>query len=221
LLLLAGGGTLCRAEPAFAVRTGYRCSQCHENRTGGGLRTPFGSIYSQTVLPRRLLHWRAEGNLLPADPDARFAVGADARFQYLSLDSRHGEDISSFEIPEANVYGAVRLAPGRLTLYLDERVGPGGASARELFGLFSFHSHRGYLKVGKFLPAYGWRLPDDNAYIREQSGFAYSSPDTGLELGFEPGRASLHLGLLNGSGGGSDTDRSKRFTLLAVQRFRH
>ena len=53
LLGCAGALPVC-AEPAFAVRTGYRCSQCHMNRTGGGLRTSFGSIYSQTILPRRL-----------------------------------------------------------------------------------------------------------------------------------------------------------------------
>ena len=48
------------AEPAFAVRTGYRCSQCHVNRSGGGMRTAFGSLYTQTILPARLLEWRRE-----------------------------------------------------------------------------------------------------------------------------------------------------------------
>ena len=80
---------------------------------------------------------------------------------------------------------------------------------------------RSYLKVGKFLPAYGWRLPDDSAFIRQFSGFAYSAPDTGVEFGVEPGRWSIHLAALNGSGGGSDTDRSKRFTLLSTYRYRH
>jgi hypothetical protein len=63
-------------------------------------------------------------------------------------------------------------------------------------------------------------LPDDAAFIRRFSGFAYSAPDTGIEFGTEPGRWSIHLAALNGSGGGSDTDRSKRFTLLMTHRFR-
>ena len=75
------------AEPAFAVRTGYTCSQCHTNRTGGGLRTAFGSMYTQTILPARLLTFGDGGNLLPANPNARLGYGADARFQYLYLES--------------------------------------------------------------------------------------------------------------------------------------
>lgn len=209
--------SLAVAEPAFAVRTGHRCSQCHLNRTGGGLRTPFGSLYTQTVLPNRLLPWRKADNLLPADPDARFAVGADARVQYLALNARAGPDSSSFEVPEANLYAEARLVPGRFSLYLDESVGPGGASARELFALWTLPVGNGYLKGGKFLPPFGWRLPDDAAFIRRSSGFTYSAPDQGLELGFEPGRWSFHLAAVNGSGG-SDNNRSKKFTLLALRR---
>src|SRR5262249_46952954 len=151
------------------VRTGYRCSQCHLNRTGGGMRLPFGSLYTQTIVPQSLIHWREGGNLLPADPDARFAVGADARFQYLAVmpPEEDRDKTSSFEVPEANVYGEVRLIPGRMSVYLDERVGPGGASARELFGLFLAKKANAYIKLGKFLPPYGFRLPDDSAFIRK------------------------------------------------------
>jgi len=190
------------------------------NRTGGGIRTAFGSLYAQTVLPTNLLRLNADSPLLPADPDARFAVGADIRLQYVHVATREGDDVSSFEVGEANLYGEARLIPQRLSLYVDEKVGPGGASAREAFGLISMYRERVYVKAGKFLPAYGWRLPDDAAYIRQFTGFAYSSPDTGVEVGAEPGRWSVHLAVLNGSGGDSDTDESKRLVLQTVRRLK-
>lgn len=208
-----------QAEPAFAVRTGYRCSQCHMNRTGGGIRSSFGSLYAQTALPTNLLRLGEESPLLPADPDARFALGADVRLQYAHVATREGSDVSSFQVGEANVYGEVRLIPQRLSLYVDEKVGPGGASARETFGIVSMYKERLYVKAGKFLPAYGWRLPDDASYIRQFTGFAYSSPDTGVEIGAEPGRWSVHFAVLNGAGGDADTDESKRLVLQTVRRF--
>ena len=209
------------AEPAIAVRTGYRCSQCHVNRTGGGMRTPFGSIYTQTALPARLLPLPEGRNLVPANPDAVFAAGADFRFQYLYLDREDdGDSTSSFEIPEANLYGDFRLLQNRLDLYADVEVAPSSASAREMFGLFSVGSPwRGYFKVGKFLPSFGWRLPDDAAFIRQFTGFTYSAPDIGVEFGAEPGLWSLYLSATNGAGGGSDTDSRKRLTLSAARRF--
>jgi hypothetical protein len=219
LLLLCGAFPKpVSAEPAFAVRTGYACSTCHVNRSGGGLRTSFGSLYAQTVLPRRLLRFKQEDNLLAANPDARFNIGGDFRGQYLTVASDDGANVSSFEVPEANFYTQVRLIPGKLSLYVDEKLGPSGASSREFFGMYEFGKGDAYVKVGKFLPAFGWRLPDDAAFIRQFTGFAYSNPDTGVELGFEPGKWSLHLAATNGTGGGSDDNRSKQVSLLTVRR---
>jgi hypothetical protein len=226
LLALAAAGLLAanqaRAEPAIAVRTGYRCSQCHVNVSGGGMRTPFGSLYTQLVMPASTFRWRDEGNLLPANPDARFAVGSDLRARYLESRSDELPDSSTAEVSNANLYLLGRLLPGRLSVYLDETVAPGGASAREAFGLFSFAQSkwRGHVKAGKFLPAYGWRLPDDAAFIRQNTGFSYESPDTGIEAGIEPSRWSLVAALTNGAGGDVDDDRSKRSTLQVVRRFR-
>lgn len=222
-LMLAAPATLpAFAEPAFAVRTGYRCSQCHVNRTGGGLRTAFGSLYTQTILPGKTFPYR-EGlpTFLPADPDARFAVGGDVRVAGIATYPDEQDDTASFEVTEANLYAEVRLLPERLSLYVDEKVGPGGASAREAFALVSFDRGRGYVKAGKFLPPYGWRLPDDAAFVRQFSGFSYQTPDTGVEIGFEPGRWSVHLAVVNGAGGGTDDNREKQVSLVGARRFRH
>ena len=218
-MLVPVGSPPAHAEPVFAVNTGYSCAQCHVNRTGGGMRTPFGSVYGQTTLPARLLKWREEKNLLPANPDARFAFGGDARFAYLYVQSDDYEDLSSFEVLEANVFGEVRLIPQRLSLYADVTLGPGGSFPRELFALIPFRGLNGYVKVGKFLPPYGWRLPDDDAFIREPLGFAFSAPDLGIEVGIEPGNWSVHLAAVNGNASIGDDNRSKKLLLLAMRRF--
>jgi len=221
-LLAAAAALPAQAEPAIAQRTGLACSSCHVNRTGGGMRTPFASVWSQTTLPERALEFPGGASLLPADPAARFAFGADVRFQALATHDPESETkTDSFEVPEGNVFAEARVAPGLLSFYLDLEAGPGGASARELFAMLRLPGGtkwNSYLKAGKFLPAYGFRLPDDASYIRQFSGFTYSAPDIGVEAGMEPGAWSFHLSAINGSSSGSEDNRSKQYSFLGVRR---
>ncbi|MBI2615135.1 MAG: hypothetical protein HYW52_05590, partial [Gemmatimonadetes bacterium] len=51
--ILAAGSAHAAPEPYLAVRTGLQCSACHVNRSGGGGRSAYGSVYAQTQLAMR------------------------------------------------------------------------------------------------------------------------------------------------------------------------
>ena len=219
LLALLGGPTGPReaqAEPRFAVREGMHCAVCHINQTGGGMRTPYGSTFSQTDLPTA----RLKGVYLP-DTGSYIRLGANIRLgnrSILETHTRLGEDefeqaaSNSFEISEGNLYVQVEPIPGKLSVYVDETVTPEGASSREAF-LMVYNLPLGlYAKAGRFMLPYGLRIKDDQAFIRQQTGFTYADQDLGLEVGLSHHPLQVSLSFTNGSGGGFDPNIFKRIT---------
>lgn len=174
------------SEPYLAVRGGYKCSQCHTNITGGGKRNAFGSIYTQTTLPYKIISASSLQNLLgyrdAADADygtfvantlADFlSFGANLRVENRTTFSEGPlETSNSFDITEANLYIEAQLLRDFLSFYVDERLGPSAAGSREIFGLIRVPRWGNvYFKGGKFLLPYGWRLQDDSAFIRDRNG---------------------------------------------------
>ena len=207
LVALSGPSLYGADEPYLAIRTGLKCSQCHVNRTGGGGRNAFGNVWAQTELPiktydvrsRNLADWVAIG----FDVRARFAV-------------QTATPQTQFEIPEAQVQLEGQVIPQLLTLYIDQTVGPGQAFTREAFGMIQWKPAGGYARVGKMLLPYGWRIWDDNAFIRSETGFNYGTPDFGVEVGIEPGPLAWSVALTNGSVGGAEGDNGKMITSQAV-----
>ncbi len=196
-------------EPYLSVRTGLRCSQCHVNRTGGGGRNDFGSVYAQTRLPmkRQTFAGRSLNDWV--------SIGGNLRVLASGTPSE-ATPRTGVQIPEANLQLEARVIPDMLAVYLDQTVGPGGASTREVFVLVEKLPLDGYLKVGKFLLPYGLRLVDDAEFIRQATLFSYATPDQGVEVGIEPGPFSLFLALTNGTQGASENDSEKQFTGTAV-----
>ena len=186
--------TPAAAEPWIAIKTGLKCSACHVNRSGGGARNDFGSVYAQTQLT-----W-APGEVKSRALTEFLFIGFDLRLK-ASGTLRQVSPRTSIDLDEAQVYLEARLVRDRIALYIDQTVGPNRAVARELFALIERLPLNGYAKAGKLLIPFGMRLKDDEEFIRGVTGFNYNTPDLGLEIGVEPGPWSVALALTNGNVG--------------------
>jgi len=243
LLLFTG---LARAEPYLAVRYGYKCSQCHFNPTGGGKRNQFGTIFSQTEMPNRVVSpgdiqrllnagkslsgngesAPSENPLLPSTFYSGYlasflSLGGDFRFNYsATFGGRENPDTNGFDISAANLYLSLELLEGAAAFYLDEKVAPGGVSSREAYGILR-GPWSSYIKAGQMYLPFGLRLQDDSAFIREITGFNFGVQDLGVEVGLEPGPLSISMAVSNGSQGSSDNNSDKQFTGMAsfIQRY--
>ena len=213
LLLLAlvfGSSPAVHAEPYLAVMQGLKCSACHVNPTGGGMRNTFGEVWGQTVLPAQRVDtgepWTGEIN--------RFlAIGGNLRATAKAADVPHQSNTSSFDTDELRVYLDVRAIPDRLSLYVDQKFAPGGSANQEAYGKLWFDNQRFYLKAGQMYLPYGLRLQDDTAFIRQVPGINFTTPDRGVEAGLELANWSAQFAVSNGTGGGAENDTGKQYSL--------
>jgi hypothetical protein len=185
-----------QAEPYIAVRTGYKCSQCHVNQTGGGKRTDFGLLYAMTRLPLTVVRSPSGSSSFDPNLNQWISLGANLRVvERLTLEhtSSLGETVPSSNVTdfsEANLYVEVKVVPEVVTFYADQTLAP-SSSNRELFGMLVDSGRRAYAKVGRMLLPYGYRIIDNDAFIRSRTGYNYSRSATGLELGWEPGPLAM------------------------------
>ncbi len=187
------------AMPRFAVREGKPCVACHVDPTGGGMRRAFGSGYFQTTrLP--VPEWAAATG--PADPHLSdsVSIGGDVRalYQHLRKSGADQPQIDSFYLMEGATYLAAKLG-GPATLYLAPWFHGEDGLVLEAFGLLRFESLAAlYVKVGRFLPPFGWKQPDHSVFVRKQLGFGPTTRETGVEIGVDPGDFSLSVAVFNG-----------------------
>jgi len=200
------------AEPYLAARTGLACAQCHVNPTGGGLRNPYGNVYAQTQMPAAQLRGQ------DADPwtgmvGKYLAVGGNVRANYDYVDVPDNPSTSEFDVEEARAYLDVSIIPGRLSIYVDERVAPGTAENMEANVRYWLRESELYVKAGKMYLPFGWRLEDDNALVRQASGIGMTVPDNGVEVGWGRGPINAQLALSNGTAGGPEDNNGKQASL--------
>lgn len=210
LMVLCLSAYGAHAEPYLAVQLGLKCGQCHVNPTGGGLRTTFGDIFAQTVLPAQHLdtgtpldNWTGQvGNYL--------RVGGDLRFDASGTQAPNTRSTDQFALEQSRVYLEADLIPNRLLAYADEQIAPGGALNREAYLLYWSATHDWYLKAGQMYLPFGLRLQDQTAFILSATGINMTTPDQGVEFGWEHGHWDAQMAVTNGTAGGAATSNGKQ-----------
>lgn len=207
MLVVSPCALLAEKEPYLAIRTGLKCSACHVNRTGGGMRNDFGSVYGGSNLPLNTGGFQFQNRAL----NDWLRVGSNFRLTG-TYTIPNKTPRTALEINRGNVYLEAKLLDQKLTLYFDQTLAPGTSASREVFALIDWLPVSGYAKVGKFFLPSGLRLLDDQEFIRSQTGFTMHAPDQGVELGFEPGPFSIVASVTNGSSGTVENDDGKQVT---------
>lgn len=202
------------AEPYIAVQQGLACGQCHVNPTGGGLRTAVGNAVAQGVLPAQHVDTGSLGVWTGA-LNNYIAVGGD--FRAAATWSNATVAHSAFDTEQARVYLGISPIPDRVILYIDELVAPDAAANREAWAMFRFADDRWYLRAGHMTLAYGLRLQDQAAFVRQIAGINMDTPDNGMELGYRSGPWDAQLAISNGTAGGAESDNGKQYTGQVVR----
>lgn len=185
------------AEPYLAVQQGYRCAACHVNATGGGLRSDFGIVFAENVMPARPLPSSAPVWTGRVGDFVR--LGGDVREDWTLTEIQRQDSQRGWELEQARVYGAVDVVPDRLTLLIDEQLAPGNALTREAWIRYADPQRGWYARAGRFYLPFGWRLQDGSAFVRQVSGINMTTPDEGLELGLELPSWSAQFDVTNGA----------------------
>jgi hypothetical protein len=199
------GGAICtalltgavEATPRYSMMVGQRCNLCHQNPTGGGQRDPYASEYLVgSGLAMQLGAGGDAGSGSEIGDD--LVVGADLRTIWLNRDDR--DTGNNFRQMQGSIYLTLRLDDPRYSIYVQEELGQRN-EAFEIWGMGYVLPANGYVKVGRFVPAFGWKLPDHRVFSRRDFVFLPAFPphsDTGIEIGLHPGNFAIEGSVLNG-----------------------
>jgi hypothetical protein len=203
-----------RAEPYLAVQNGFKCSQCHVNPTGGGLRNDYGDVFAQTLMPAHRIDTGPD--VWTGALNSFIRIGGDLRFAGTFDQVRDQPSTNEFSLEQMRVYLEAQVIPNRLLVYADEMVAPGGATNEEAWAMYWSANHDWYVKAGQMYLPFGFRLQDQTAFVQQVSGINMTTPDRGVELGYLKGPWDVQLDVSQGTAGGPVVSNGKQYTGQAV-----
>ncbi len=201
------------AEPYLAVGQGYKCGACHTNPTGGGLRSEFGDIFAQNVMPEEHLDLGTDQWLGRIGDRIRSAGICEPTGP--SWTSRTVRPRNPFALEQVRTYADVSIIPSRLDFSIDELLAPGAATVMEAYAKYASASGELYVKAGNSTYRSVGACKTTPRFVREVTGISMTTPDTGVELGLELPHWSAQLDLTNGAANAT-TGNGQQVTAQAV-----
>ena len=198
VLVLSIVASFAQAEPYLAVRTSLACVACHVNPSGGGLRNATGNAFAQSLipahaLPQSLQGWNGSlGSVIRIGGDYR-AASTETR-----VSGQSTQRISGTE--QTRLYADIQLLANHLGVYVDQQLAPGKGLRQEAYVRASTEGMGYYLKAGQFYLPFGWRLQDQQSFVRSLSGINMTAPDKGVEIGMERPEWSAQIVYSKGPG---------------------
>lgn len=163
------------ALPRFAVKLGDKCSNCHYNPSGGGMRSLDGWYWGKNVLS--MISARDKDyNMSPRISD-NISIGLDYRTQYIYSQSSNR---TYFQNMTAALYTSFALSKQINLVGKYDFVN----ELWEGYGVANILPGNGYIKAGVYTPNYGIRLDDHTAYTREGLIFNPFYREAGFEIGY-------------------------------------
>ncbi len=201
------------ALPEFSVRYGQNCQLCHHNPNGGGMRSLYGAqFFSYNDLP-----WKPEKDIMKIQDKVNpqlndnFQIGFDFRTLFYADD----EGENSFMSMQGDLYAAITPTENML-LYLDR----GLRGSFEAYALIQGLPHHTFVRAGRFIPGFGWRLVEHKAFVREKLGFGLDGQEDGVELGMVGMNGDVSIAITNGKPTSIiDVNKAKALTARASRRF--
>jgi hypothetical protein len=225
------------AEPYLGVREGYKCSDCHVNMTGGGMRTSFVSAHAREILhyPDWFAALTKPAEAFSGEINQYVGIGADLRTSLTFIMQDKGTsgqvknntafrgrlEETDLSVDEAVGYLAVNLIPDLLTFYIDQRFAP-SVDTREAWGML-FLPWDIFVKAGKMFLPYGLQIQDDNAFIRggrngsATTGFSFFVSQPAFEIGWEPERFSVIAAVSQGAVDDTDVQLSGTASMMLTE----
>jgi hypothetical protein len=167
--------TESNALPRYAVKLGDKCSSCHYNPSGGGMRSLDGWYWGKNTLS--MISARDKDFLMSPKISDNISIGLDYRTQYIYSQS---SGRTYFQNMTAALYTNFALSKQINLVGKYDFVN----ELWEGYGVAKILPGGGYLKAGVYTPNFGIRIDDHTAYTREGLIFNPFYREAGVEIGY-------------------------------------
>lgn len=220
-LVLSLSGNL-KALPEYGTHYGQSCQLCHVSATGGGMRNGYGAqFFSYTELPVHTMSFDALDSLQASLGD-KIRFGFDFRdlYYYSRPSNSPSLDQNSFVTMEGNFY--VAFTPSDHAAVVFEK---GLYNGYEAYAQINAGLGKPFVKVGHFMPYFGWQVEDHRTFTRRFTGFGGETGVGNREDGIEGGVIGEHWELTGAVTNGAsvtsiDPNTGKAVTMRAASRFK-